>query len=80
MAASDVTVGFGKSSQGVDFDAIDENPVSLFFMVISPPHDEGNIYLPVLGNLVTILNQEDKRTALQNVETFKEFINLIAGE
>ncbi len=80
VAASDVLVGFGKSDNGVDFESIDGKPVTLFFMVISPPHDEGNVYLPILGSLVTVLNQDEKRNALQNVETFEAFIKIISGE
>ncbi len=80
VAASDVLVGFGKSEKGIDFESIDGKPVTLFFMVISPPHDEGNIYLPILGSLVTVLNKDAKRNALQNVETFEEFLKIISGE
>jgi nitrogen PTS system EIIA component len=79
-AASDVLIAFGKAASGIDFDAIDKKPVQLFFMVIAPPHDEGNIYLPILGSLVTFLNVKENRDKLLKVKTFSEFIQIIPGE
>ncbi len=80
LAAPDVLIAFGKSIQGVDFDAIDHKPVHLFFMVLAPPNDEGNVYLPILGTLVTILNEKKNREALQKVENFSQFISIINGD
>jgi len=79
-AASEVIIAFGKSEKGVDFDAIDNKPVHLFFMVIAPPNDEGNVYLPILGSLVTILNDKNNRDKLQKVTAFPQFISIITGE
>jgi PTS system nitrogen regulatory IIA component len=79
-AAADVIVAFGRSEQGIDFDAVDAKPVHLFFMVIAPPHDEGNVYLPLLGSLVTVLNLKKNRDKLLKVDTFEEFIKVLTGE
>ena len=79
-AALDVLIAFGKSEQGLDFNAIDHKPVHLFFMVIAPPNDDGNVYLPILGSLVTILNEKKNRDALQKVEDFSQFISIISGD
>ena len=79
-AAADVLIAFGKSDQGIDFDAIDGKPVHLFFMVIAPPNEEGNVYLPILGSLVTILHEKANRDKLMKVETFQDFIAIITGE
>ncbi|MBN1559289.1 PTS sugar transporter subunit IIA [candidate division KSB1 bacterium] len=79
-ATADVIIAFGRSEKGVDFDASDKNPVTLFFMVIAPHNDEGNIYLPILGTLVIILKDAKKRHALNKVETFEELVALIDGE
>jgi nitrogen PTS system EIIA component len=79
-AASDVLIAFGKSEKGIEFDAIDHKPAHLFFMVIAPPNDEGNVYLPILGSLVTILNDKGNRDKLQKVDSFSQFISIITGE
>jgi fructose-specific phosphotransferase system IIA component len=79
-ATTDVVIAFGKSGKGIDFDAIDGKPVHLFFMVIAPPNDEDNTYLPVLGSLVTLLNNARNRNKLLKVETYEELTSLFTGE
>ena len=80
LAASDVLIAFGRSEKGIDFNSIDNKPVYLFFMVIAPPHDDGNNYLPILGSLVTILNEKSNRDDLLKVQNFNDFIQIITGE
>jgi len=79
-AASNVLIAFGKSEAGIDFDAIDGKPVHLLFMVIAPPNDEGNTYLPILGALVTMLNEKKNRDKLAKVTSFTEFLPIVTGE
>ncbi len=79
-AASNVLIAYGKSEAGINFDAIDGKPVHLFFMVIAPPNDEGNTYLPILGALVTLLNEKSNRDKLSKVKSFAEFLPIITGE
>ena len=62
------------------FDSIDGKPAHLFFMVISPPHDEGNTYLPILGRLVTCLNKDHNRTALMEIQEFEQLVAILTGE
>ena len=80
VAASDVLIAFGKSTAGIEFDAIDGKPVHLFFMVIAPPNDEGNIYLQILGSLMPILNDAENCKRLMAVGSFEDFIKIINGE
>ena len=77
--ATDVKIAFGKSEQGMDFDSIDKKPVNLVFMVLAPPHDENNRYLPILGKLVEVLSGVKNRNKLKKVETFDEFIKVFNG-
>jgi len=79
-AAPDVLIAFAKSDQGVDFDAIDGKPVHLIFMIIAPPHEVSNVYLPILGTLVTILKDNKNRKNLLKCNTFEEFQRVIRGE
>ena len=78
-AAIDVKIAFGKSGQGIDFDSIDKKPVNLVFLVLAPPHDENNRYLPILGKLVEVLSGVKNRNKLMKVETFDEFIQVFNG-
>ncbi|MFQ5637784.1 MAG: PTS sugar transporter subunit IIA [bacterium] len=78
-AALEVKIAFGKSEAGMEFAAIDKKPVHLIFMVMAPPHDEDNRYLPVLGKLVEILNESSNRKKFLKVETFDEFLHIFEG-
>lgn len=79
-AAIDVRIAFGRSLQGIEFDAVDGEPVNLFFVVLAPPHDENNKYLPVLGKLVEVVSEKANRDHLMEVESFDEFVKVIGGE
>jgi len=80
IATGDMIIAFGRSADGVDFSADDGKPVTLFFMVIAPPNDEGNVYLPVLGSLVTVLKNTQKRKKLNSVQSYEDLIAIIDGE
>jgi nitrogen PTS system EIIA component len=80
IAVSELMIAFGRSLHPINFDAIDHKPVHLFFMVIAPPNDEGNKYLPLLGSLVTLLNESKNREQLMKIETYREFLSVIGGE
>lgn len=75
-AAMEVKIAFGKSVAGIDFDAIDKGPVHLVFVVLAPPHDENNRYLPVLGKLVEVLSDKKNRKKLLDVENFENLLNV----
>jgi len=79
-AALDVKIAFGKTSKGIDFDSPDGKSVHLVFVVIAPPQDENNRYLPVLGKLVEVVNEASNRKKLLAAETFEDFIKVIGGE
>lgn len=76
-AALDVRIAFGKSEKGIEFDAIDKKPVNLIFVVLAPPQEENNRYLPVLGKLVEVLNDKKNRKKLLEIESFEELVQTI---
>ena len=79
-AAMDVRIAFGKSESGIEFDARDKKPVHLVFLVLAPPQDPENKYLPVLGKLVEFVHTVKNRNKLLKAETYDEFIAAIKGE
>lgn len=79
-AAPRVVIVFGRSDEGIPFGSIDGQPVFLIFMIISPPAEEGNVYLPILGKLVTVLNNEKDREMLKQATNFSDFLKIIKGE
>ena len=79
ISSADILVAFGKSKEGIDYDSIDKKPVHLIFMIIAPPQEQSNVYLPFLGKLVEILKEEQVREKLQNAETYREFVDALSG-
>ncbi|MBN1154938.1 PTS sugar transporter subunit IIA [candidate division KSB1 bacterium] len=77
-SASEVMIAFARSKDGIDYEAIDSKPVHLVFMIIAPPQDENNMYLPILGKIVEILNKSKNRKTLLSIESFVEFIDFLA--
>ena len=80
LSVSDVQLVVGLSADGVEYDALDGKPVHLFFLIVAPPQEKSNLYLPILGKLVELLRDEDLRRRLQSIKTFEEFINALLGE
>jgi fructose-specific phosphotransferase system IIA component len=76
-AAAEVMIAFGYSKNGIDWQAIDGKPVHLIFMVLAPPQELNNRYLPVLGRLVEVLSDPHHRDKFHSVTTFFDFINLL---
>ena len=63
--------------KGIEFDAIDEQPVHLIFMMISPANASGP-YTQILSSLSRIMSYEEIRQSLIEAETPESFLNVIA--
>lgn len=70
-------IAVGRSTKGVEFDAIDKKPVHLFFLVMAPPQDPGNQYLITLGRIALVCQELTKRRQLFDPQTPEEFIELV---
>jgi fructose-specific phosphotransferase system IIA component len=74
--AKKLLIAFGRSSEGIDFDAIDEEKVRLIFM-LAVPKEEVGLYLKVLAELSSLLNRSDFRDDLINAKSPKEVIDIV---
>ena len=70
---------FGRSKKGIDFDAIDNKPVNLFFMIISP-NREITPHLKTLATISRLLKNKAFRDDLMNAGSSEDVIRLIATE
>ena len=61
---------------GVDFDALDGEPVQLLFL-IAAPDTEDNVHLDVLSKLSVLLMDEDFTANLKKAKSVKEFLQII---
>jgi PTS system nitrogen regulatory IIA component len=77
LVVSKLRVAFGRKSGGVDFKAIDEKPVYFFFLIVAPPLEVSNQYLPVLGKIAQFSKEADVPERLLQLKEPKEFMKLL---
>lgn len=70
---------FARSSIGVNFQALDDAPVHLFFLVIAPPNIVTD-YLKLLAAISALLKKKKSRTALLQANSKVEIITAIKAE
>lgn len=61
---------------GVDFDSIDGDQVTLLFL-IAAPNTEDNVHLDVLSKLSVLLMDEEFSKSLRNAKSVDEFISIV---
>jgi mannitol/fructose-specific phosphotransferase system IIA component (Ntr-type) len=61
----------------VDFKAIDEKPVHFFFLIVAPPLEVSNQYLPVLGKIAQFSKEPDVPARLLSITKPSEFMQLL---
>lgn len=66
----------GRSSSGIEFNSIDEQPVKLLFMMISPTNTSAE-HTQVLSALSRIMSYEDVRQKLLDVKTPEQFLDVV---
>ena len=72
----DLTGAFGISKEGIDFDALDKEPVYLFFMLAAPKNAAGD-YLKALATISRLLRNRKSRQALMKAGTVDEIVKII---
>jgi PTS system nitrogen regulatory IIA component len=60
---SGVLAVFGRSSRGVDFDAVDGAPTRLFFLLVAP-EDSSGMHLKALARIARLLKEQTVREQL----------------
>jgi mannitol/fructose-specific phosphotransferase system IIA component (Ntr-type) len=77
LVVNRLRVAFGRKRTGIDFKAIDDKPVSFFFLIVAPPLEVSNQYLPVLGKVAQLCREADVPKRLNKIETPAEFLELL---
>ncbi len=77
LVVNRLRVAFGRKASGVDFKAIDDKPVNFFFLIVAPPLEVSNQYLPVLGKIAQFSKEADVPQRLLSLEQPKEFMALL---
>ena len=75
-AAEKLTIAFGISNEKIDFKALDNENVNLFFVFASPIKDS-QVYLKVLARISRLIREESFRNELLACKTPKEVLECI---
>lgn len=67
----------GRSSQGVDFAALDRAPVYTIVILLSPKNEEGDRHLAAMERIFRSLQQENFRRFLRQAETTEAIAELL---
>ncbi|HEU4763912.1 MAG TPA: PTS sugar transporter subunit IIA [Gemmatimonadales bacterium] len=70
-------LAFGRQPAGVDYRAIDDRPVHHFFLIVAPPVEVSNQYLPVLGKIAQFAKEPDVPDRLAAVRSAEDFFALL---
>ncbi len=77
LVVNRLRVAFGRKPDGVDFKAIDDKPVFDFFLIVAPPLEVSNQYLPVLGKVAQFAKEPDVPERLAQLESPEQFLALL---
>jgi mannitol/fructose-specific phosphotransferase system IIA component (Ntr-type) len=77
LVVNRLRVAFGRKADGADFGAIDQQPVYNFFLIVAPPLEVSNQYLPVLGKIAQFAKEPDVPDRLEELQTPDDFLSLI---
>jgi mannitol/fructose-specific phosphotransferase system IIA component (Ntr-type) len=77
LVVNRLRVAFGRKLPPIDFKAIDDKPVSYFFLIVAPPLEVSNQYLPVLGKIAQLCREGDVPGRLSKIEAPTQFLELL---
>jgi mannitol/fructose-specific phosphotransferase system IIA component (Ntr-type) len=77
LVVNRLQVAFGRKLSGIPFNAIDDKPVQFFFLIVAPPLEVSNQYLPVLGKLAQFAKEPDVPGRLAGLRTPGDLIGLL---
>lgn len=75
-ATRGIVIAFGRSDEGIDFEAMDKQPVNLFFL-IAAPEDAIGAHLKVMAHLSYLMKSEKNREKLMQVKSPGELLQIL---
>ena len=74
-----LVAAFGVSRSGVNFDSLDGEPVSLFFLLVAP-EDSAGPHLKALARISRLLKDKHFRESLRSAKDEKTLVKIIRDE
>ncbi|HEY8104835.1 MAG TPA: PTS sugar transporter subunit IIA [Gemmatimonadales bacterium] len=72
-----VRLAYGHRAEGIAYQAIDGRPVHDFFLIVAPPDEVVNMYLPVLGRVAQFAKDPDIPARLAALSEPDQFLALL---
>ncbi|MEQ8331226.1 MAG: PTS sugar transporter subunit IIA [Longimicrobiales bacterium] len=80
LVVNRLRLAYGRKSSGVDFNAIDGEAVHNFFLIVAPPLEVSNQYLPVLGKIAQFAKDPEVPERLLDLDSPAQFLELLDGK
>ena len=77
LVANRLRLAYGQSRKGVEFQAIDGKPVHHLFLIVAPPLEISNQYLPVLGRIAQFAKEPEVPDRLAALTQPDDFFRLL---
>jgi PTS system nitrogen regulatory IIA component len=77
LVVNRLRVAYGRKAEGIEYNAIDNKPVYHFFLIVAPPLEVSNQYLPFLGRLAQFAKDPDITGRLSALRSPDEFLTLL---
>jgi mannitol/fructose-specific phosphotransferase system IIA component (Ntr-type) len=77
LVVSRLRLAFGHKPGGIEFQAIDNRPVFSLFLIVAPPLEISNQYLPVLGRIAQFAKEPDVPDRLAALTSPDDFFRLL---
>ncbi len=74
--AKDIRIGFGVSKKGVEYDSLDNKPVHLFFVLLTPENSAGG-HLKVLAQISKLLKMDQFKKKLLSADSVDTIYDII---
>ncbi len=77
LVVNKLRLAYGRKPGGLDFNAIDEEPAHHFFLIVAPPLEVSNQYLPVLGKIAQFAKDPEVPGLLSALGDPEGFLDLL---
>jgi PTS system nitrogen regulatory IIA component len=78
LALSRLRLAFGIHRAGIEYDAVDHKPAHIFFLIVAPPNEVSNQYLPVLGRIAQLAQIPDVPDQLRSLNSPDQLFQLLS--
>lgn len=80
LVVNRLQLAYGYSPAGIDFDAADGLAVHHFFLIVAPPNEMSNQYLPTLGKIAQLAKEPGVPDQLAHLTSADGFFELLASK